>query len=67
VPQKAAGTQGTQGTVHVSAAAAAAAAAVHVGLHNGVRGQWKGVHQRPRHHIQYGCSYGSGVERCVVG
>jgi hypothetical protein len=61
--RKAAGTQGTRGTrgmVHVSAAAAA-----QVGLHNGARCQWNGIYQRPRNHIQYGCS-GTGVERCAA-
>jgi hypothetical protein len=51
--------------VHVSAAAAAAAA--QVGLHNEVSGHWNGIYQRPRHNIQYGGSYGTGVERCAVG
>ena len=52
--------------MHVSVAAAAAAAA-QVGLHHEVSGQWNGIYQRPRQNIQYGGSYGTGVERCVVG
>jgi hypothetical protein len=60
--------------VAVVVAAAAAAgdggdddggAAAQVRLHNEVSGQWNGIYQRPRHYIQYGGSYGIGVERAV--